>query len=321
MLSVEPPKSHIECQLTSFAVPTGTSSSGSIARSATAEAQAACPECGKMAERHHVGGRGPRLQGIRVLPHRLRQERASEEGAERTRRPTARSRGGRRSPKATSRGRESSARSEGASDVERASRSPSDAKPRRVEAGRAAEAEHRRVSAGRELLRAELARARAALGAPDGVEPVLERPRDPAFGDWATNLAMVLAKPLGQKPRDLAQQLDRRDRSRARRASRRPRSPARASSTSALDADACRRRASRALVAAGEQYGRSDARRRTPGRTSSSCARIPPVRCTSVTAARPRSATRSRRCSSGPGGTSRASSTTTTPACRSRTSR
>ena len=25
--------------------------------------------------------------------------------------------------------------------------------------------------------------------------------RDPAFGDWATNLAMVLAKSLGQKPR------------------------------------------------------------------------------------------------------------------------
>jgi arginyl-tRNA synthetase len=36
---------------------------------------------------------------------------------------------------------------------------------------------------------------------------VLERPRDPAFGDWATNLAMVLAKPLGRKPRDVAQSL------------------------------------------------------------------------------------------------------------------
>src|SRR3954464_16097947 len=60
---------------------------------------------------------------------------------------------------------------------------------------------------GSEQLRAELVRAAHSLGAPAGVEPVLERPRDPAFGDWATNLAMVLAKPLGQKPRDLAVKL------------------------------------------------------------------------------------------------------------------
>jgi arginyl-tRNA synthetase len=63
------------------------------------------------------------------------------------------------------------------------------------------------VSTDVEILRAELTRAANSLGAPDGVEPVLERPRDPAFGDWATNLAMVLAKPLGQKPRELAVQL------------------------------------------------------------------------------------------------------------------
>jgi len=63
------------------------------------------------------------------------------------------------------------------------------------------------VSAGTDALRAELARAARQLGAPADVEPLLERPRDPAFGDWATNLAMVLAKPLGQKPRDLAPRL------------------------------------------------------------------------------------------------------------------
>jgi arginyl-tRNA synthetase len=63
------------------------------------------------------------------------------------------------------------------------------------------------VSDGVDALRAELTRAAHALGAPDGTEPVLERPRDPSFGDWATNLAMVLAKPLGRKPRDLAQQI------------------------------------------------------------------------------------------------------------------
>jgi arginyl-tRNA synthetase len=63
------------------------------------------------------------------------------------------------------------------------------------------------VSDGLDALRAELTRAAAGLGAPAGTEPLLERPRDPAFGDWATNLAMVLAKPLGRKPRELAQQI------------------------------------------------------------------------------------------------------------------
>ena len=56
-----------------------------------------------------------------------------------------------------------------------------------------------------DLLRAELTRAARSLGAPETIEPALERPRDPAFGDWATNLALVLAKPLHAKPRDLAQ--------------------------------------------------------------------------------------------------------------------
>src|SRR3954468_14184450 len=60
---------------------------------------------------------------------------------------------------------------------------------------------------GTELLRAELARAAHSLGAPADAEPLLERPRDPSFGDWATNLAMTLARPLGRKPRDVAQAL------------------------------------------------------------------------------------------------------------------
>ena len=58
-----------------------------------------------------------------------------------------------------------------------------------------------------ELLRAELTRVAIAIGAPDGVTPVLERPRDLAHGDWATNLAMTLAKPLGRKPREIAEAL------------------------------------------------------------------------------------------------------------------
>ncbi|TYC50357.1 arginine--tRNA ligase [Rhodobacterales bacterium] len=36
---------------------------------------------------------------------------------------------------------------------------------------------------------------------------VVESPRDPAHGDLATNAAMVLAKPLGLKPRELAERL------------------------------------------------------------------------------------------------------------------
>ncbi|ADZ70771.1 arginine--tRNA ligase [Polymorphum gilvum] len=35
----------------------------------------------------------------------------------------------------------------------------------------------------------------------------VESPRDPAHGDLATNAAMILAKPLGMKPRDLAEQI------------------------------------------------------------------------------------------------------------------
>src|ERR1043166_7132532 len=60
---------------------------------------------------------------------------------------------------------------------------------------------------GDDLLRAELARVARALGAPDDVTPLLERPRDPEYGDWATNLAMTLAKPLGKKPRDIAREI------------------------------------------------------------------------------------------------------------------
>ena len=63
------------------------------------------------------------------------------------------------------------------------------------------------MSAPADALRAELVRAARALGAPDGFAPMLERPRDAAHGDWATNAAMLLAKPLGRKPRDVAQAL------------------------------------------------------------------------------------------------------------------
>ena len=58
--------------------------------------------------------------------------------------------------------------------------------------------------AGDATIREELVRAALAIGAPEPVEPVLERPRDPSHGDWATNLAMTLARPLKRKPREIA---------------------------------------------------------------------------------------------------------------------
>jgi arginyl-tRNA synthetase len=56
-------------------------------------------------------------------------------------------------------------------------------------------------------IRAELVRAARTLGAPEDVDPLLERPRDSSHGDWATNLAMVLAKPLRSRPREIAERL------------------------------------------------------------------------------------------------------------------
>ena len=57
-----------------------------------------------------------------------------------------------------------------------------------------------------DTLRAALARAAAQLGASDA-DVLLERPKDPAHGDVATNLALALAKTLKAKPRDVAGRL------------------------------------------------------------------------------------------------------------------
>jgi arginyl-tRNA synthetase len=57
-----------------------------------------------------------------------------------------------------------------------------------------------------DLIRAELQRVAQVLGG-NGASFVLERPRDQGHGDLATNLAMVLAKELKQKPRDLARRV------------------------------------------------------------------------------------------------------------------
>lgn len=53
-------------------------------------------------------------------------------------------------------------------------------------------------------IRAELITAAQELGADASVDPVIERPRDPSLGDWTTNLAMTLARPLRKKPAEIA---------------------------------------------------------------------------------------------------------------------
>ena len=109
---------------------------------------------------------------------------------------------------------------------------------------------------GTDLLRAELTRAGQSLGAPEDVEPQLERPRDPAFGDWATNLAMVLAKPLGRKPRDLAAAIvERLDYARAGISSAEIAGPGFINFRVATDVFS---EGLRALIAAGDQYGHSN---------------------------------------------------------------
>jgi len=109
---------------------------------------------------------------------------------------------------------------------------------------------------GTDLLRAELARAAQSLGAPDDVEPQIERPRDPAFGDWATNLAMVLAKPLRRKPRELATAIvERLDHARAGISAAEIAGPGFINFRVATDVFA---EGLRALIAAGDQYGHSN---------------------------------------------------------------
>jgi arginyl-tRNA synthetase len=55
-------------------------------------------------------------------------------------------------------------------------------------------------------IREELERVAVVLGVP-GADFVLERPRDSGHGDLATNLAMVIAKPLKTNPRKIAEQV------------------------------------------------------------------------------------------------------------------
>ena len=115
---------------------------------------------------------------------------------------------------------------------------------------------------GTDLLRAELVRAARSIGAPESVEPVIERPRDPSFGDWATSLAMVLAKPLRRKPRDIAQALvERVDFVRAGISAADIAGPGFINFRVSSDVFA---EGLRALIAAADQYGKSNAGQQQP---------------------------------------------------------
>jgi len=58
-----------------------------------------------------------------------------------------------------------------------------------------------------ESLRTELSRVLREMGVESPGEIILERPRNPEHGDFATNLAMALAKPLRKAPRQIAEEM------------------------------------------------------------------------------------------------------------------
>ena len=152
------------------------------------------------------------------------------------------------------------------------------------------------MSTGRSTIHARRARARGArsLGAPDG-----DRAR-------ARASARSGARRLGDEPRDDARQAARPEAARARARSSiaaidlaaagvaRPTSRGRASSTSGIAAARVAQRARCASSTRTVSTVAATAGEGTPRRRGVRLARIPPDRCTSATAARPRSATRSR---------------------------
>jgi arginyl-tRNA synthetase len=58
-----------------------------------------------------------------------------------------------------------------------------------------------------EKLQEEIERTLREMGVEGDVAVTLERPRNPEHGDWATNVALTLAKRLGRKPREIADEL------------------------------------------------------------------------------------------------------------------
>ena len=207
-------------------------------------------------------------------------------------------------------------RSRSLASVRKPSPRPRQARGRSKPSSRADE-ERTRMNAA-DQIRAELvARGAQSLGAPDDVEPLLERPRDPSFGDWATNLAMVLAQAARHEAaRDRASSSSSASTSTRAGVSERRDRRARASSTSGSTPDVFAT-GSRDIVAADEQYGRA---------TTRAAARRSNVEFVSANPTGPLHVGHGRQAAlgdaiatllEGPAGTSRASSTTTTPARRS----
>jgi arginyl-tRNA synthetase len=61
----------------------------------------------------------------------------------------------------------------------------------------------------RDVVRTAVAAAvdRGALAVPVPEDVVVERPKNPEHGDYATNVALRLAKPAGRPPREVAEVL------------------------------------------------------------------------------------------------------------------
>ena len=147
---------------------------------------------------------------------------------------------------------------------------------------------------------------------------VVEPPRDAAHGDMATNAAMVLAKDAKAKPRDLAE----RDRRAAARRSAGRGGRGRRTGLHQSDAQSLGLAGGADCGPARRQFATAAPTAATAKRSTSNTSRpIRPGRCMSATAAARCSAMRWRACCNSPATTSRASTTSTTPARRSTCSR
>ena len=159
------------------------------------------PVCGKLAERQISGGAGLVFKGSGFYITDYGKDGKKDQRAPRQRR-AARRRASRRAARASAATAKAASRRRARDRTPRATPSSGEAGSSGGTEARAEETaapSHRKPTAANECCRSAPRRARRAartLGAPEDIDPLLERPRDPAHGDWATNLAMMLAKPL-----------------------------------------------------------------------------------------------------------------------------
>ena len=161
-----------------------------------------CPFCGEVGSPLVRGW--ARFQGFGLLHHRLRQGRKRKRSAKLSaidREPSQDGQGGKAKAAKTS-----ETTTPAVNRLPRRSQkprncstpSPAPRPPHRLKIQNQLPKARQRMNAP-EMIRAELARAARELGAGD-VEPIIERPRDPSLGDWASNIAMALARPLASAP-------------------------------------------------------------------------------------------------------------------------